>query len=133
MHFPIEKAVGYQYGYKQMASYLNTHYTEFEKIIIDPHFGDKNYYYIGVPSSYIPFYTNLDPRKVWDAKNVRFGIAFDKYEFRDINWDTEKIQKNYLYIVPSDMIPDPSKNLKVVYQIPLPNQRIAFKLYSLIK
>ena len=133
MHFPIEKAVGYQYGYKQMASYLNTHYTEFEKIIIDPHFGDKNYYYIGVPSSYIPFYTNLDPRKVWDAKTVRFGIAFDKYEFRDINWDTEKIQKNYLYIVPSDMIPDPSKNLKVVYQIPLPNQRIAFKLYSLIK
>lgn len=132
IHFPLEQAQGYQYGYKQMASYLNKHYAEFEKIIIDPRFGSKDYYYIGVPSSYIPFYTNLDPRKVWESKAVLFGTAFDKYEFRDINWNGEKIQKNYLYIAPADLIPDSSKNLKIIYEIPLPDHRIAFRLYSLI-
>lgn len=131
IHFPLERAEGYQYGYKQMASYLNQHYGEFEKIIIDPRFGSAAYYYIGVPSSYIPFYTNLDPRKVQAAKAVPFGTSFDKYEFREINWGGEKVQKNYLFIVPSDMTPDPSLNLKVIHQIPLPNHKIEFKLYSL--
>lgn len=132
IHFPIENAQEYQYGYKQIAFYLNTHYAKFEKIIIDPRFGDINYYYIGVPSSYIPFYTYLDPRKVQNAKIVPFGIVFDKYEFREINWNGEKIQKNYLYIVPSDMVPNPLQDLKVIYEIALPNKKIQFKLYSLI-
>lgn len=131
IHFPIESAEGYQYGYKQIASYLNKHYMEFEKIIVDPRFGSKDYYYIGVPSSYIPFYTYLDPHKVQEAKYIPFGITFDKYEFREINWDAEKVQRNYLYVVPSDNIPDPSKNLKVIHEIPLPSHKIEFKLYSL--
>lgn len=131
IHFPLESAEGYQYGYKQISIYLNKHYTEFEKIIIDPRFGSKDYYYIGVPSSYIPFYTYLDPRKVQTAKSIPFGVTFDKYEFRQINWDAEKIRKNYLYIVPNDNIPDSSENLKVVDEIPLPSHKIEFKLYSL--
>src|SRR3989344_4503466 len=40
IHFPIEQAEGYQYGYKQVAEYINKHYPEFEKIIIDPRFGN---------------------------------------------------------------------------------------------
>src|SRR3989338_10435886 len=130
IYFPIENAQGYQYGYKQIAQYINQHYDQFEQIIIDRRFGEKEYYYIGVPSSYIPFYTYLDPRKVQEAKIISFGITFDKYQFRDINWDNEKIQKNYLYVVPHDNIPDPARNLKVVHEISLPNHKIGFKLYS---
>lgn len=131
IHFPIENAEGYQYGYKQMALYIDQHYPEFERIIIDPRFGSKSFYYIGVPSSYIPFYTYLDPHKVQNAKVIPFGITFDKYEFREINWDKEKIQKNYLYIVPNDNIPNSADNLKLVHEIQLPNWKPAFKLYSL--
>ena len=130
-HFPLERAVDYQYGYKQIALYLSPHYNEFEKIIIDQRFGDKNYYYIGVPSSYIPFYTYLDPVKVQNARYLTNGIAFDKYEFRNINWASEKVEKNYLYVVPYDIIPNPEYDLKSVKEINLPNWQPAFKLYSL--
>ncbi|OGM16141.1 hypothetical protein A2V55_02290 [Candidatus Woesebacteria bacterium RBG_19FT_COMBO_37_29] len=129
-HFPLERAVDYQYGYKQIALYLSPHYNEFEKIIIDQRFGDKNYYYIGVPSSYIPFYTYLDPVKVQNARYLTNGIAFDKYEFRNINWASEKVEKNYLYVVPYDIIPNPESNLKLVHEIKLPNWQPAFNLYS---
>ena len=130
-HFPLQKAVGYQYGYKQIALFVDQHYDEFEKIIIDPRFGDRNYYYIGVPSSYIPFYTYLDPVKVQNARYLPNGIAFDKYEFRNIDWASEKVEKNSLYVVPYDFILNPIYNLKLVYEIKLPNWQQAFKLYTL--
>ena len=130
-HFPLQRAVGYQYGYKQIALYIDRHYDEFEKIIIDQRFGDKNYYYIGVPSSYIPFYTYLDPVKVQNARYLQNGIAFDKYEFRNINWASEKVEINYLYVVPYDLIPNSEYNLKLVYEVKLPSWQPAFKLYSL--
>lgn len=130
-HFPLQKAVGYQYGFKQIALYVNQHYNEFEKIIIDRRFGDRNYYYIGVPSSYIPFYTYLDPVKVQNARYLPYGIAFDKYEFREIDWSNEKVEKNYLYAVPYDFILNPKYNLKLVYEIKLPNRQPAFNLYLL--
>jgi len=132
-HFPLQKAVQYQYGYKQIALYINKHYDQYEKIIVDSRFGDKNYYYIGVPSSYIPFYTNLDPVKVQNARYLQNGIAFDKYEFRNIDWASEKIEINYLYAVPYDIIPNPEYNLKLVYEIKLPSWQPAFKLYSKTK
>lgn len=130
-HFPLQKAIGYQYGYKQIALFVVQHYDEFEKIIIDQRFGDKNYYYIGVPSSYIPFYTYLDPVKVQNARYLSNGIAFDKYEFRNIDWANEKVEKNYLYVVPYDFILNPEYNLRLVYEIKLPSWQPAFKLYSL--
>jgi 4-amino-4-deoxy-L-arabinose transferase-like glycosyltransferase len=131
-HFPLQKSVNYQYGFKQIAQYINQHYGEYQKIIIDPRFGDKNYYYIGVPSSYIPFYTYLDPVKIQDAKYLTSGISFDKYEFREIDWANEKIKKDYLYAVPYDIVPKAESNLKMVYEIKLPNWQPAFRLYSQI-
>jgi len=128
-HFPLQKAVNYQYGFKQIALFINGHYNEYEKIVIDRRFGDKNYYYIGVPSSYIPFYTSLDPHKVQNAKFLTNGIAFDKYEFRDINWESEKIRNGYLYVLPYDIVPDPKYGLNLVYEIRLPNWQPAFRLY----
>lgn len=130
-HFPLQKAIGYQYGFKQIALYVGQHYNEFEKIIIDQRFGDRNYYYIGVPSSYIPFYTNLDPIKVQNARYLPYGIAFDKYQFRNIDFASEKVEKNYLYVVPYDFILSSEYNLKLVHEIKLPNRQPAFKLYSL--
>jgi 4-amino-4-deoxy-L-arabinose transferase-like glycosyltransferase len=129
-HFPLEKAVNYQYGFKQIAMYIDQHYNEFNKVIVDPRFGDRNYYYIGVPNSYIPFYTTLDPVKVQNARYLFNGIAFDKYEFRSIDWPNEKIIKNYLYVVPYDIVPNPEYDLKVVDEVLLPNWQPAFKLYS---
>lgn len=130
-HFPVQAAEGFQYGYKQMALYIKKHYTEYEKIIVDYRFGNKEFYFYGVPNAYIPFYTYLDPRKVQNAKALPQGSSFDKYEFRFIDWDKEEIQKKYLYAVPYDNVPDLSQGIKQVYEIQLPNHKVEFKLYSL--
>jgi len=130
-HFPLQRSVDYQYGYKQMSLFINLHYDDYQKFIIDQRFGDKNYYYVGVPSSYIPFYTKTDPIKVQNAVYLTNGIAFDKYEFRNINWNGENIQKGFLYIIPYDIIPNTKDNLKLINQIKLPDWRPAFNMYSL--
>lgn len=132
VHSPIQNADGFQYGYKQMASYISLHYKRYKKIIVDPRFGSKYYYYSGVPSLYIPFYTYLDPRLVQNAKILPQGVSFDKYEFRNIYWDQERIKENYLYIVPFDNTPNPSHHLKDIYEIQLPNRKVKFILYSLL-
>ncbi len=129
VHFPAQRGEDYQYGYKQMALYIREHPNEYEKIIIDPRFGNKNYYYSGVPSLYIPFYTYMDPVKLHEANMIPNGISFDKYEFRNIYWEKEVMQKNYLYIVPYDNIPA-TGGLKVVKEIQLPSRKVQFLLYS---
>lgn len=134
VHFPIQSAEGYQYGYKQMAVYINEHYDKYEKIIVDPRFGSKDYYHSGVPSLYIPFYTNMHPRQLQNAQMIKtfpYGVYFDKYEFREIYWDKEEVKGKFLYAVPFDNIPQESQNLKVVYEIQLPNHEPRFTLYSL--
>ncbi len=130
LHFPIQNAEGFEYGFKQIALYINEHGSNYEKIIIDPRFGDKEFYYYGVPNEYIPFYTNLDPRQAQNARQINQGIAFDKYEFRNVEWDRKAAQKNYLYVVPHDNIPN-NENIKQVEEIQLPNHKVEFRLYSL--
>jgi hypothetical protein len=131
-HYPIQRAEDFQYGFEQMASYIRLHYSEYEKIIVDPRFGNKDFYFYGVPHVYIPYYTNLDPRKLQSSNKVLNGIAFDKYEFRYIDWSTEKYDNRYLYIVPQDNIPtEKLNNINEIGQIQLPNHKVQFRFYSL--
>ncbi|MDO8429295.1 MAG: glycosyltransferase family 39 protein, partial [Candidatus Daviesbacteria bacterium] len=43
-HYPLQRAVDFQYGYKQMALYISKHYPKYEKIVIDPRFGNREFY-----------------------------------------------------------------------------------------
>lgn len=130
-HFRLERAEGYQYGFKQIALYIKDH-NKFEKNIIDPRFGDKEFYFAGVPHVYIPFYLQLDPRGLQNSNRTSTGIFFDKYEFRNIDWEKEKLQKNYLYVVPHDNLPNAklAKLLEQIYEIKLPNQKVEFRLFT---
>lgn len=132
-HFPFERAEGFQYGFKQIALYTKEHYSEYNKFIIDPRFGDKEFYFYGVPHVYIPFYTNMDPRKLQNARKLTQGLSFDKYETRFINWNQEKLQQKHLYIVPYDNNPasDIARTLKKVFEIQLPNHKVEFVFYAL--
>lgn len=127
-HFPKDHAEGFQYGYKQIALFIKPKYHDFKKIIIDPRFGPANLY-SGVPHLYIPYFTYLDPNKLAQRKQIKQGASFDKYEIREINWN-EKIEKNFLYIVPSSNPPDESLKLKKVYEVILPDHKPAFYLYT---
>lgn len=97
-------AENFQYGYKQIAQYIKLHYNEYEKIVIDPRFGDYSMY-SGIPTLYIPYYTKLDGQKLLQMKNVGNKQLFDKYEIGDINWNLEEKKSGYLYIVPNSNSP----------------------------
>ncbi|MDO8429066.1 MAG: hypothetical protein Q7S88_00360, partial [Candidatus Daviesbacteria bacterium] len=131
-HYPLQRAVDFQYGYKQMALYISKHYPKYEKIVIDPRFGNREFYFSGVPHVYIPYYTYLDPRKLQMSTRTPYGAFFDKYEIRNVNWDYEIPQSNYLYIVPHDNNPglNLTPKIKQVHEIKLPNQKVEFRLYS---
>ena len=127
-HFPRQSAQNFQYGYKQMAGFISIHYQDYEKIIIDPRFGDANVY-SGVPHLYIPYYTRMDPRKMLVRVENSRGLFFDKYEFRDINWNSETPAPNRLYIVPRDNPPPPGI-LRAVHEVTLPDSKTALKAFA---
>ena len=131
-HFPFQSGENFQYGYKQIAQYINGHYDKYEKIIIDPKFGEGGVY-DGVPRLYIPYYTHLDPYQLLKRRSLPVGLGFDKYEIRIIDWPNEKIKESYLYAVPlSNLPPLPASNqLNNVLEIRLPNQKPAFALYTI--
>lgn len=128
-HFPKDHAEGFQYGYKQIATFIRPRYQNYKKIIIDPRFGPANLY-SGVPHLYIPYFTYLDPNKLASRTELKQGSSFDKYEIREIIWWSEKIEKDVLYIVPASNPPDETFKLNKIYEIILPDSRPAFYLYT---
>lgn len=129
-HFPRDHAEGFQYGYEQIALFIKPRYRNFKKIIIDPRFGPGNIY-AGVPHLYIPYFTYLDPNKLEQRRQLKQGSVFDKYEIREINWWTERVEKDILYVVPASNFPDKSLKVKKIYEIISPDSKPAFYLYTL--
>lgn len=117
-HFPIQSAVGFQYGYKEIALYIEDHYETYQKVVIDPRFGEYNQF-SGVPHLYISYFIKIDPEKfLRERKDTSSGMSFDKYEIRSINWYEEKVTPRVLYIVPNSNTPaDNASNREVVKQI----------------
>jgi len=134
-HFPKENGENFQYGYKQISLYIKPRYNLYNKIVVDPKFGET-YLFDGVPHLYIPYFTYLDPTYLQRrTKDVPCGHCFAKYEIRSIHWESEKIQTKYLYIVPySNRPPDNiEKQLSMLNEIHLPNQKPAFRIYEKIQ
>ena len=130
--YPIESALGFQYGYKQIALYIKSNYSKYERIVVDPKFGDL-YQYDGVPHLYIAYFTNLDPQKFLDErKDLPSGLYFDKYIIHQINWPIEQISPGNLYIVPTSNLPTPAvlEQLNLVYEVRMPSGIQAFKIYE---
>lgn len=127
-HFPKNAGENFQYGYKQIAQFIQKHDSEYEKIIIDPRFGDYNLY-SGVPHLYISYFTYLDPQIMLARQEVN-GLKYGKYEIRDINWNLEVLKKSILYVVPASNLPSSDKNLYTLLETKLPNQKLAFKLFT---
>jgi len=133
-HFPYEGGQNFQYGYKQIAQYINKVYQEYQTIIVDPRFGEGGIY-SGVPHLYIPYYTYLNPDQLQNSKIIPNGIAFGKYEFRNIDWNAEQLSSDDLYVVSYSNSPPMRlmNNLKNVYEVRLPNRKEAFIIYQVFE
>lgn len=86
----------WQYGYKEAVEYSQTHYQQYNKIIISTN--------LEQPYIFFLFYTKYNPLKY--QKNLstdlrvsdKNTIGFDKYEFRKIDWRNEIKDGTVLYI-----------------------------------
>lgn len=130
-HFPQESQENYQYGFKQIATYINANYDRHPVITIDPKFGPVGQY-DGVPHLYISYFTKLDPALLIARQDLESGLYFDKYIVKRIIWYDQSIQPGHLYTVPSENSPSSqfSNRLKLVQEIFMTRNRSAFKIYE---
>ena len=117
----------FQYGYKQAAEYISQNYNKYDRIVVDPRFGDVNIY-VGVPHLYLAYFTRLDPYRLLERHDTKDGLFFDKYQITSINWNLEKVKPKTLYLVPFDNKPNSVINLRTVKEIKLPNYKVEFYL-----
>lgn len=131
LHFSKENGLGFQYGYREIAQYLKDVYPHFQEIIIDPRFG-KNLEFDGVPHLYISYYTKLNPQSLLARKSDNYGLHFDKYNIRGIDWQKENLQPFTLYIVPySNTLPEKLSNiLRKIKEVRYPNQDPDLEIYT---
>ena len=129
VHTPVEYAREWQFGYKQAVMISNKYYAGVDKIIVT--------YKYDQPYIFWLFYNKTDP--LWYQRNwlgelsfdthaevLRDERRFDKYEFRNIDWEQDKNKKNVLLIGTPSEIPNAAPG--TVAEIPFPDGTPAFRI-----
>ncbi len=109
-HMNREFSKYWQYGYKQAVEYTRSFGPKYRKIIISTK--------IEQPHMFFLFYLRYDPIHYLNQGGTKSGgfaedrNAFDKYEFRPINWQQEIRDGTILYIgLPSEIPVTPKKSI----------------------
>lgn len=88
----------WQYGWKDAVAYTVKEGKKFDHIVVtnQPPLDQSYVFFL--------FYTKYDPKKYQESGGTKSGgfndqhTAFDKYVFRPINWDKDKLSKNTLFV-----------------------------------
>jgi 4-amino-4-deoxy-L-arabinose transferase-like glycosyltransferase len=128
--FPIASAIGYQYGFRQVADYINLHQDEYNKFIIHGNFGPGDIY-VGVPHLYVSYFTKADPAVLQQRTEEDNGFLVGKNLFKTIDWSKEVLAPNRLYFVSEWNKPDEVKlGLNKVGEIHYPNGEVFRLIYK---
>lgn len=115
----IEYAPEWQYGYKELIDYLKPIENKYDKIIITTAWDQPYIYFL--------FYKKYDPR-VW-VNNGEFNKGFDKYEFRKVEWGTDRALPNTLLV--GGPLEIPKNEPGIIKTIEFPDKkRDVFRLYD---
>lgn len=113
--FSVYAAKDWQYGYKQMARYVQQQEDQVNQIIITSAYGQ--------PHIFTYFFQQRDPMEIFWGQMV-------KYRFRDINWEQDQYLENVLLVgtpeqIPLKAIPGWQKIEKEIY---FPDGSVAFRI-----
>lgn len=131
--YPKAYARDWQYGYSQVAAYLNTHENEYDRIVMTKWYGE--------PQLFLAFYNRWDPKtyQLNNANNLRYetesAVWLDqleeytvgKYHFKYLEWGGEERGRKTLYIGKGDDFDDEANILETIY---FPDGTVAFKLVA---
>ncbi len=128
--YPRAFARDWQWGYKQVAEYLEENESSYKRIVFTKWFGE--------PQLFLAFYNAWDPTlfrkenlanlsyeregKLWLDQLNEYGIG--KYTFKYLNWQTEE-KKDTLFIGKFDDFYTDSNYLKTIYY---PDGSVAFHI-----
>ncbi len=123
IHYPERYPQAFEYGFKQMVSKLVQYEPHYNNIIITDRYDQ--------PYILLLFYKKYDPKKYQPQAKLsprdkfNFGTvrSFDKYQFRKIDPEEIKNQKDTLFIGTEDEIP---KDVKIMDRVDFPNGQPAF-------
>ena len=105
-----------QYGVKELVAYVNENKDKYENIIVTDRY-DQPYilflFYLKYPPDMFQKEHELTARDKFGFSTVR---AFDRFEFRSIEWDTDQpTNPNSLIIGTDEEIPDEANIVKEIY------------------
>lgn len=121
----------WQYGYKEVVSYIKDNYNNYDQIIFTKKYGE--------PHEFVLFYWPWDPKSYQNDHNLNWDLhsdwywvnAFDKFKFVndwEIKKNTESITKKTLLITSPDNYNKNNTNLvKTIYFL---NQQPAFDILN---
>lgn len=114
VHYPLEKSDWQFDPSKEVALTVLENINKYDKIIVDPNFGKNGPNILGVPDLYILFYGKIKPQQYWsDITNN----GFKNIEFRKIEWNIEKTEKNVLLIGSPWSLPDDDADSSLIKRI----------------
>ena len=125
VHYPSELSYAWQYGFDQIASYVQANQDNYDHIIISDRYDQ--------PYILMAFFMKLPPEELQKATLTprdKFGFStvrdLGKMEFRQINYESDKNLTNTL-IISAD---EPVDDSKVIHTVVDPGGKILFKFLS---
>lgn len=131
--YPKAYARDWQYGYREVASYLSVHESEYDRIVMTKWYGE--------PQLFLAFYNHWDPIKyqLENKNNLRYETegamwldqleeyTVGKYLFKYLEWGNEDRGRKTLYIGKGD---DFDETANVLTTIKFPDGTVAFKIVA---
>lgn len=132
VNYPYEKSQQISYPFKELALFAWSQYDNFEKIIIDPTYGDATLGSaptFGVATHYyLAYYGKYNPAKFQkDLKIDEIGMTFDKFSVKKLDWYKAQNFKNTLIIASPWSLPiDSVDKSKIIKRFNFYNRQPAF-------
>ncbi len=107
VNYPYEKSQQIHYPYKDVALYAWSNYSKYDRIIVDPKYGQTVPVRAVAVHYYLAYYGNYSPSKFQnELKTTNSGMSFDKFSIREIDWRVDYNLKNTLIIASPWSLPE---------------------------
>jgi hypothetical protein len=125
---PFEKSQNMHYPYKDVALFVWSEYDKFNRIIVDPVYGQSAPVKAVAVHYYLAYYGNYDTAKFQkDLVLDKSGIKFDKFSIREIDWRKDQSLVNTLIIAsPWSISVDNIEKSKIIKRFNFYDGQLAF-------
>lgn len=130
IHYKIDSADGFQYGYKQAWEFIKPIANDYDQIIVETRFGNTGQY-SGLPHLYFGYFQAFGVEEMQhkiDDKGTKIG----KFYFKYVDWNQEDLNPKTLYVVSviNPMAGKAGDRLNLLGKIDKPNHETQFLIYE---